>query len=502
MSATRSIPTAEQAAESKATTFAHKAVLPVVCLAQFMVILDVSIVNVALPAIRNGLGFSTSGLQWVVNAYTLTFAGFLMLGGRCADLLGRRRVFLVGTALFSLSSLVCTLADTRGLLLGARALQGFGGAILSPATLSIVTSSFPAGPARNRAVGMWGAMGALGASSGVLLGGLLTQGLGWPAIFAVNVPLGAIVIAIGLRVIAASESERRGRHFDVAGAVLITASLVSLTFGIVRTDTLGWGSAGVLGPLAGGLALLIAFVYVEGRIARDPLIPLGALRTGQLRAANAVVTLLYAAFFPVWFFLTLYLQQVLHYDAIDAGLSFLPMTVSIFIASTFAPRLVARFGVRALITLGMLCATAGMALLVGVAPGGSYPASVLPGATLAAIGFGMSLVPATIVAMHSLPPQQSGLGSGLLNTSRLMGGALGLAVLSTIADAQTRAQTGVSAAHALTSGFDLAFAIGALFALAGALAASILLRSPAPRPAVAMTPADKAEVEEGEALAA
>jgi len=502
MSATKSIPTVGPASVSKAPALVHKAVLPVVCLAQFMVILDVSIVNVALPAIHSGLGFSTTGLQWVVNAYTLTFAGFLMLGGRCADLLGRRRVFLVGTALFSISSLVCALADTRGLLLGARALQGFGGAILSPATLSIVTSSFAAGPARNRAVGMWGAMGALGASSGVLLGGLLTQGFGWPAIFAVNVPLGAIVIATGLRVIPATASERSGRHFDVAGAVLITASLVSVTFGIVRTDTLGWGSAGVLGPLAGGLALLLAFLYVEGRVASDPLIPLSALRAGQLRAANAVVTLLYAAFFPVWFFLTLYLQQVLHFDAIDAGLSFLPMTMSIFIASTLAPRLVGRFSVRPLIALGMLCAAAGMALLTGVAPGGSYAANVLPGATLAAVGFGLSLVPATIVAMHSLPPEQSGLGSGLLNTSRLMGGALGLAVLSTIADAQTRAQISEGPAHALTSGFDLAFAIGALLALAGALAAGVLLRSPAPRPLAAMSPADRAAVEEGEALAA
>jgi EmrB/QacA subfamily drug resistance transporter len=499
--------------------------LTVVCLAQFMVILDVSIVNVALPEIRGGLGFSTTGLQWVVNAYTLTFAGFLMLGGRFADLLGRRRVFLAGTALFSLSSLVCALADTRGLLLGARALQGFGGAILSPATLSILTSSFPAGPARNRALGMWGAMGALGASSGALLGGLLTQGLGWPAIFAVNVPLGVFVIAFGLRAIpvasgggaeaaareldgAADGSSRR--HFDVAGAVLVTAGLVALTFGIVRTDTLGWGSAGVLGPLALGLALLAGFVLVEGRFARDPLIPLSALRGGQLRAANTVVVLLYAAFFPVWFFLTLYLQQVLHYDAIEAGLSFLPMTLSIFVASTLAPRLVARFGVRRLITFGMLCATAGMTLLVGVAPGGSYASDVLPGAALSAIGMGLSLVPATIVAMHCLPASQSGLGSGLLNTSRLMGGALGLAILSTIADSQTRAHAGAGAARALTDGFDVAFAVGAGFCLAGALMAALLLRSPTRSGDAAAASAtagesaavDRAMVEEGEALAA
>jgi len=478
------------------------ALLLIVCLAQFMVILDVSIVNVALPSIHDGLHFSPTGLQWVVNAYTLTFAGFLMLGGRCADLLGRRRMFLSGTALFSLSSLACALADSRGLLIGARALQGLGGAVLSPATLSIVTSSFEAGPERNRAVGMWGAMGALGGSSGALLGGVLTQGFGWPAIFAVNVPLGAIVIAMGLRLIPAGQAVRGTRNFDFAGAVLITASLVSLTFGIVRTDTLGWGSAGVLIPLAAGAALLAGFVLVESR-ASEPLIPLSVLRHTQLRVANLVVALLYASFFPVWFFLTLYLQEVLHFDAIEAGLAFLPMTGSIFVASTLAPKLVGRFGPRTVITAGMSLATLGIALLVGVAPGGSYLGSVFPGALLSAIGMGFSLVPATIVAMQALPVEQSGIGSGLLNTSRLMGGALGLAVLSTIADSQTRADAGAGVAKALTSGFDLAFIVGAAISLAGALLALLRLRNPKPPELAALpSPEVEAEIEEGEALAA
>jgi EmrB/QacA subfamily drug resistance transporter len=466
-----------------------------------MVILDVSIVNVALPAIHSSLGFSTTGLQWVVNAYTLTFAGFLMLGGRCADLLGRRRVFLFGTALFALSSLACALANTRGLLIGARALQGFGGAVLSPATLSIVTSAFEPGPARNRAVGMWGAMGALGASSGVLLGGVLTQALGWPAIFAVNVPLGALVIAWGVRAIPALPSkDSRARHFDIAGAILVTASLVCLTFGIVRSDTSGWGSVGVLGPLAGGLALLVAFVAVEAR-ARDPLVPLGILRAGQLRIANAVVILLYAAFFPVWFFLTLYLQQVLGYSAIEAGLAFLPMTMSIFAASSLAPRVVNQLGPRAVITAGMLCATAGMALLVGVDPRGSYLSTVLPGALLAAIGMGFSLVPSTIVAMQGLPPSQSGLGSGLLNTSRLMGGALGLAVLATIAAAQTRSDAAIGSAHALTNGFDLAFGVGAAFTLAGALVAFLLAHRPTRGALAPVSARSSLEAEERDTLA-
>jgi len=478
------------------------ALLLIVCLAQFMVILDVSIVNVALPSIHDGLHFSTTGLQWVVNAYTLTFAGFLMLGGRCADLLGRKRVFIFGTALFSVSSLACALADTRGLLLGARALQGLGGAVLSPATLSIVTSSFEPGADRNRAVGMWGAMGALGASSGALLGGVLTQTFGWPAIFAVNVPLGAAVIVMAMRLIPASAEVRGTRNFDVAGAVLITASLVSFTFGIVRTDTLGWGSTGVLVPLASGAVLLAAFVLVE-RLATAPLVPLSILRHKQLRVANLVVALLYASFFPVWFFLTLYVQEVLGYSAIQAGLSFLPMTGSIFVASTLAPRLVGRLGPRTVITGGMLLASAGIAMLVGIAPGGSYFGNVFPGALLSAIGMGLSLVPATIVAMQSLPAEQSGVGSGLLNTSRLMGGALGLAVLSTIADAQTRAGSPAGAAHALTNGFDLAFGVGAAISLLGAGLAGVRLRNPRPAELPALDPVEtEAEIEEGEALAA
>ncbi len=493
---------------SKNKTASTTALLLVVCLAQFMVILDVSIVNVALPEIHAGLRFSTTGLQWVVNAYTLTFAGFLMLGGRAADLLGRRRVFLFGTALFALSSLACALADSRGLLIGARALQGFGGAVLSPATLSIVTSSLREGPERNRGLAMWGAMGALGASSGALLGGVLTQVFGWSAIFAINVPLGALVIALGLRLLPRSvEAARAGapeRHFDVAGAVLVTASLVSIAFAIVRTDTLGWGSSGVLVPLAAGLVLAAAFVLVEARIARDPLVPLGIFRVGRLRTANTIVTLLYGAFFPVWFFLTLYLQQVLHYNAIGAGLSFLPMTLSIFAASTLAPRLVARFGARRTITTGMLCAAAGIALLTDIAPGSDYFTSVLPGAVLSSIGMGLSLVPATIVAMQGLARSQSGLGSGLLNTSRLVGGALGLAVLSTIAASQTRgAAAGVSAAHALTDGFGAAFAVGALLCLAGAAVAALMLR-PAPRASVTADHVVGVEVEanQREAVAA
>jgi EmrB/QacA subfamily drug resistance transporter len=454
------------------------AVLVLVCLAQFMVILDVSIVNVALPSIRSGLGFSTTGLQWVVNAYTITFGGFLMLGGRAADLLGRRRVFLAGTALFSLASLLCALASSRGLLVGARALQGLGGAIISPASLSILTTTFAEGAPRNRALGVWGAMAGLGGACGVLLGGLLTQGLGWPAIFLINVPVGIAVILASRRVVPESRREDMPRHFDVAGAVLVTAGLVVAVYGIVRAESLGWGAAGVLAPLLLAALLLALFALVEGRFASAPLMPLEIFRMPRLRAANLVIALLYSAVFAMWFFLTLYLQEVLHYSAIRAGLSFLPMTLSIVATSTLAPRLVARFGVRPVLTAGMLSAAAGLALLTGVRPGGSYFATVLPGGVLGAAGLGLSLVPATIAAVQGVTSAQSGLASGLLNTSRLAGGALGLAVLSTLAASHTSSQLahGASDLSALSSGYQLAFGVGALICVAGAFVTAVLLR--------------------------
>jgi MFS family permease len=348
-------------------------------------------------------------------------------------------------------------------------------------------------------------MGALGASSGALLGGALTQLIGWQAIFAVNVPLGAVVVGLGLLAIppiAPVSDREHPRHFDALGALLVTAGLIAITFGIVRTDTLGWGSAGVLGPLAVGLVLVAGFWFVEARVARSPLIPPAILRIRRLRAANAVVLLMYGANFPAWFFLTLYLQQVLHLDAIETGLGFLPMTLSIFTGSTLAPRAVARFGPRRVIVTAMLVMSAGMVLLTGIAPGGTYAGSVLAGAVLTALGMGFSLVPSTIVAMQGVAGADSGVASGLLNTSRLMGGALGLAILSTIAGGQTRSEIGVGAARALTDGFDLAFTVAIGFALAGAAIAAVSLRAEA-RPAVGVLEAtDGEEPVEEPALAA
>jgi EmrB/QacA subfamily drug resistance transporter len=455
------------------------AVLVLVCLAQFMVILDVSIVNVALPSIRDSLHFSVTGLQWVVNAYTLTFAGFLMLGGRASDLLGRRRVFLAGTALFALASLACALSDSRGLLIGARALQGIGGAVISPASLAIITTSFAEGRERNRALGVWGAVGGIGAASGALLGGLLTQGLGWQWVFLVNVPVGIAVLAIAPALVPAVRAELGHRHFDVTGALLVTTGFIALVFGIVRSDTLGWAAPGVLLPVGAGVALLAAFVAVEGRFATAPLVPLRIFRRARLRAANLVVLALYSGVFVMWFFTSLYVQQVLGWDAIKTGLGFLPMTIGVAIASSRAPRLAARFGTRATITAGMSLAALGLLILTGMHPGGGYLETVLPGGMAAAVGLGIALVPSTIVAVQGVPTAEAGVASGLLNTSRLLGGALGLAVLSTIANAQTHAalRGGAPALAALTDGYGRALLVGAMIVAAGAVAAATLLRT-------------------------
>jgi len=467
--------------------------LIVVCLAQFMVILDVAIVNVALPSIRDGLDFSTTGLQWVVNAYTLTFAGFLMLGGRAADLLGRRRMFLAGVLLFTASSLVCAVAESSGLLLGARALQGIGGAIVSPTTMSIIVASFAEGRERNRALSVWTAVSALGATSGSLLGGLLTTGFDWPAIFLINVPLGVAVVVAGLRLLPADVRVERVRgHFDVSGAVLVTAGLVALTYGIVRTESIGWGSPGVLGPLAAAAILLGLFALVEGRLAPAPLVPLSVFRMKQLRTSNLVVLLLYSAQFAMFFFVTLYLQQVLGLSALQAGLVFAPITMSVAAGSALAPRVVARFGLRPALTTGMLFAAAGLAVLTTVGPDSSW-LQTLPGGMLAGFGLGSSLVPATIAAVEGVAPTQAGLASGLLNTSRLLGGALGLAVLGTLAATHT-ANAGGGPLTALTDGFQFAFVIGALLCLAGALIAAVFLRPAAPLRVVEIEAHEEPEV--------
>src|SRR3954454_8526176 len=458
------------------------ALLLVVCLGQFMVVLDVSIVNVALPSIKDALGFSTNGLQWVLNGYTLTFAGFLLLGGRAADLFGRRRMFYAGTLLFSGASLLCAIAPSAGALVAARALQGIGGAILSPATLAIITTSFDEGPPRNRALGAWGAVGAIGATAGVLLGGVLTDAFSWPAIFLINVPVGVALVLFSSSLIPEGRSESENRHFDLTGAVLVTLGMTALTYGIVTTDRLSWVSLGVLGPVVAGAALLVAFALYENSLVkhpqRTPLMPLSVFKLRNLRAANLVIFLLYGAIFGFWFFQSLYMQGTLHYSALKTGLAFVPMTVAVGTGATLAPRLAKAIGARWVLALGMLSAAVGEFLLTSVHPGGSYLANVLPGGLLGAFGLGLALVPATIVAVQGVPRALSGLASGVLNTSRYVGAALGLAVLSTLAAHHTHSEvaSGTSPATALTDGFDLQFAVGAVFCLAGVLAAVVLLR--------------------------
>ena len=455
-----------------------------------MVILDVSIVNVALPSIRTALHFSENNLQWVVSAYTVTFAGFLMLGGRAGDLLGRKRMFLVGIALFSFASLVGALATTSGLLVAARGLQGLGGAIVAPATLSIITTTFAEGPERNRALGLWGAVAAAGGSAGALFGGLLTEALGWRWILLVNVPIGAVLIPVAWRYIIESRGTLATRHFDVAGAVTLTAGQVALVLGIVNIERYGFASLQVFAGIGAGVALLLLFLMIEHRWAAQPLVPLSILRSRTLTGANVVVGLMGAAMFALWFFLSLYLQQVLGLTPIQAGLAFLPMTGTLAVTATLAPRLIARLGGRTTLATGMFLIALGALWLTGISATGSWAADVLGPSVVTALGMGMSFVPVTIAAVAGVPPERAGLASGLVNTSRQMGGALGLAVLTSLAASLTSdyvKTNGVDALDgaALVHGYSGAFLLASLLALCGAAAALLLLprlKAPAPKP--------------------
>ncbi|HMJ32491.1 MAG TPA: MFS transporter [Baekduia sp.] len=467
----------------------HKSlILALCCLAQFMVILDVSIVNVALPSIRGDLGFSATGLQWVVNAYTLAFAGFLLLGGRAADLVGRREVFVGGLLLFSLASLAGGMAENSGQLVAARAAQGLGGAIVAPATLSILTTTFTEGAERNKALGLWGAMGGAGGATGALLGGILTQTLSWRWILLINVPIGVVVAIAGLRVITRGRRDvGAARSFDLSGALTVTAGLVVLTYGIVETDVHGWGSSRTLITIALGLALLATFALIEGRLATAPLVPLRIFRNRTVTGANLVVFCMGAAAFAMWYFLSLYLQQVLGYDPIEAGLAFLPMTGAIIVTSQVASRLTGRLGPGRVLTAGLTLLALGMLGLSRISADGSFLADVLGPSVVAAAGIGFSFVPVTIAATAGVQGREAGLASGLVNTFRQVGGSIGLALLATVATQRTDALNGtVSRAAALTDGFQRAFLVGAAFGAIGALISlTVLVRGSGARAAAA-----------------
>ncbi|MCK8681316.1 MFS transporter [Streptomyces lichenis] len=441
------------------------AVLAAACAGQFLVVLDVSVVNVALPSMRSDLGLSALGLQWVLNAYTIAFAGFMLLGGRAADLFGRKRMFLVGLGLFTAASVAGGLAAEGWQLLAARAVQGLGAAVLAPATLTIVTSSVPPGPARTRAIGTWSAVGAGGGAAGGLVGGVLTDLLSWRWVLLINVPVGAVVIVAAVLCIREGRGAEGRRRLDLPGAVLATAGLAAVAYGIVQTEQAGWGDAATLLPLLGGLALLAVFVAVEART-REPLMPLKVFRSRPVSAANAAMLVNGSASFAMWFFLTVYAQGVLGYSPLEAGVALVPSSLSVVLGSKLAPRLMALVGARDLAILGALVAAAGFGWQSLMDADGSYATTILGPGILMMLGVGLSITPLASLATSGAAPGDAGLVSGLVNTSRTMGGALGLAVLSTVA----AARTGASATpEAVTAGYALAFRTGAVVLLAGAL---------------------------------
>jgi EmrB/QacA subfamily drug resistance transporter len=465
-------PLAAVEAEQSAARPRHSLLLVACCLAQFMVILDVSIVNVALPSIERGLSFSRPELQWVVNAYTIAFAGFLMLSGRAADLLGQRRTFVTGLLLFALASLLGGTAGSRQVLVGARALQGLGGACMAAASLAIITSSFAAGAERNRAIGLWGAMNGVGGATGTLLGGIITQELSWRWILLINLPIGLAVALIARAVVAEHRRERAAGGFDLTGALSVTAGLLALVYGIVTAGSEGWGSLAALGPIALGLALLAAFVLVEARFATAPLVPLRVFSNPLLRVSNLVVLIFSAALFPMWYFASLYLQEVLHMQPLYAGLAFLPMSLTIFACATQAGRLVARYGAGPVLGCGLTLMAAGLALFGRVSVGGDYVSDFMLPGLLVSTGIGFSIVPSTIAATATAAPGEAGLASGLVNTARQMGGALGLAILASLAVLYTSHLMNTdyhTPVLALDGGFRLAFLIAAGFTATGAL---------------------------------
>lgn len=433
------------------------------CAGQFLVVLDVSVVNVALPSMRADLGLSATGLQWVVNAYSIAFAGFMLLGGRAGDLFGRKRMFLVGLGLFTLASLAGGLAQEGWQLLAARALQGLGAAVLAPSTLTILTAAVPEGPARARAIATWTAVGAGGGAAGGLVGGVLTDGISWRWVLLINVPIGALVLAGAFRWL--SESRARGaRRLDLPGAVLVTAGAAVLAYGIVQTEASGWTSSETLVPLFAGLALLGVFLIVEAR-ARAPLMPLKLLRVRSVAAANAAMFVCGGGMFSMWYFMTLYAQNVLGYTPLGAGLALIPSSLSIVVGSKLAPRLMPAMGARNVAVVGTLIAAAGFGWQSTMQAHGAYLTSIMLPGMLMMLGAGLSATPLATLAISGADPDDAGLVSGLINTSRTLGGALGLAVLSTGAAARTAGGTGP---EALSDGYALAFRWGAWILLAGA----------------------------------
>jgi EmrB/QacA subfamily drug resistance transporter len=453
--------------------------LYVLCLGDLMIVLDTTIVNVALPSIRQDLGFSQTSLAWVVNAYLLTFGGFLLLGGRLGDLFGHRKLFLTGISLFTVASVACGISTTQGLLVAARAVQGLGGAIVSAVALSLMMNLFTEQGERAKAMGIFGFVMAGGGSLGVLLGGILTDALNWHWIFLVNVPIGIAVVFLTLRLLPAAPGSAAGGRLDVAGAVTVTASLMLAVYAIVNGNDAGWTSGQTLGLLAAGAVLLAVFVAIEARV-RSPLMPLGLFRLRNVATAN-VVGILWAAGMFAWFFVSaLYLQLVLGYSPLEVGLAFLPANLIMGAFSIgLSAKLVMRFGYRIPLAVGLSLAAAGLLVFARAPVDGNFLVDVLPSMILLGIGAGMAFNPVLLAAMSDVEPSESGLASGVVNTAFMMGGALGLAVLASLASSRTESLTssGEGPLAALNGGYHAAFLVGALFALSAAVIGAVLLRT-------------------------
>ncbi len=454
-------------------------VLVIACLAQFMVVLDASVVNIALPSVQRGLHFSTANLQWIVNAYTLVFGGFLLLGGRAADLLGRKRLFVAGVVLFSAASLLNGLAQTSGMLIIGRGLQGLGGALVSPAALSIVTTTFTDGTQRTRALGVWSAIAASGAAVGLLVGGVLTDVASWRWVFFVNVPVGVATVILAVRYVAESRLEGIHRAFDVAGAVTVTGGLVILVYAIVKAQSYGWGSTRTLGLGVLAFALLAAFVVIERR-SRAPLVRLSIFRIRALTVADTVLLLVASGMFGMFFFASLYVQEILGYSPLRAGLAFLPATGGIMIGAGLAQTLVRRIGVRNVGAVGTAIGAVGMLILTQLPVHGSYAGNVLVGLLPISIGLGLAFVPITLLGTSGVSREDSGLASGLFNTAQQVGGSLGLAILSTLAASQTvnvlHGTGGVAELAARVSGYHVAFLAAGIMLAVGAVLLTFGLR--------------------------
>ncbi len=454
-------------------------VLVIACMAQFMVVLDATIVNVALPSIQRGLHFSQANLQWVVNAYTLVFGGFLLLGGRAADLLGRKRLFLAGVLVFSIASLLNGFAQSSGMLIGGRALQGLGGALVSPAALAIITTTFTDASERTKALGIWSAIAASGAAVGLLMGGVLTDLASWRWVFFVNVPVGIITIALAWRYVAESRIEVEDRSFDLAGAVTVTGGLVLLVYAIVKAQSYGWGSGKTIGLLAAAVALLGAFLVIESR-SKAPLVRLSIFRVRTLAVGDSVLLLVASGMFGMFFFASLYVQEILGYSPLRAGLAFLPVTAGIVIGAGVAQPLIKRVGVRNVSIAGIALAAAGMLVLTQLPVHGQYVSDLLVGLLPMSLGMGLTFVPITLMATSGVSDDDAGLASGLFNTAQQVGGSLGLAILSTLAASQTaRVLHGTSQAAVLAarvSGYHVAFLAAAIMMGAGVVILVVALR--------------------------